>query len=142
LLDFYLFPHQDTPATAEGQAILGLELGDWKVFTAQAVDVIATPGAYFGAFGVSYEKTFNDKFSLKTVTGFAWADSSYNRVNFGVSSFAANLFSWKLELNWTIKDPLYLRPHMGVDVLLDQDLRQSVAEPTLISGGLGIGAEF
>ncbi|HKX11903.1 MAG TPA: hypothetical protein VJP40_02030, partial [bacterium] len=142
LLYFYLYPNQDTPATAEASAILGLEWGDWKVFTAQHVDVIATPGAYFGVFGTSYERELNAKLSLKTVAGFGWADSSFNQANFDVSKFAANLFAWKLELHWLVKDPLYLRSHMKVSVLLDEALRDSVDDPTIISGGLAVGVEF
>ena len=139
---FYLYPHQDIAATGEVAPILGFQRGPFKLFTAQIFDMIAAPGAYFGVFGGSFEREFHEKFSLKTSAGFAWANEAFNDANFEISKFALNLFVWNLELHWTVKDPLYLRPHLKVSILLDEDLRGSVEHADLISGGLAIGIDF
>jgi hypothetical protein len=137
LLYFYLFPHQAVPATAEGSLVLGLTFGPVKVYTNQNSDFIANPGGYFGFFGLSYEKRIHPVLSMKTSAEFGWANGSFNRSNFGISKFAANLFDWELEFQWLVKSPFYLRPYLEVDVLLDSDLRRSVADPNIVSGGLG-----
>lgn len=142
LLLFYLYPNQDTPATGEAAAVLGFQRGPFKIFSAQIFDMIASPGAYFGLFGGSFEHEFHEKLSFKTSAGFAWANAEFNETNFEVASFALNLFVWNLEFSWAVAGPLYLRPHMKVSILIDEDLRDSVEHPNLVSGGLAVGVEF
>ncbi|HKY64179.1 MAG TPA: hypothetical protein VJR29_12260 [bacterium] len=139
---FYLYPHQDVAATGEGSVILGFQRGPFTVFTAQLFDMIAAPGAYFGVAGGAFEWELHEKLSMKASAGFAWANAAFNEANFEVSKFAANLFVGNLEFTWTVKGPLYLRPHVKVSVLLDEGLRSSVDEATLINGGLAVGVEF
>jgi len=142
LMYFYLFPHQDVPATGEGSAVFGFEWASVRVYTNQNSDFIANPGSYFGIFGVSYEKKFHPKLTMKTTAELGWANGSFNQANFGVSKFAANLIDWELEFQWKLRSPFYLRPYLEVDVLLDSELRRSVAHPNIVSGGLGVGFQF
>lgn len=142
LLYFYLFPHQDVPATGEGSLVLGVSWGPIKLFTNQNSDFIANPGGYFGYFGISYEKALHPKFTMKTTAEFGWANAAFNQSNFKISKFALNLVDWELEFQWLVKSPLYLRPYMEVDVLIDSELRASVSQPTIVSGGLGVGFQF
>jgi len=139
---FYLYPNQDVAATGEGSVVLGFEKGPFKIFTAQLVDIVASPGAYFGLAGGSFEKDLHPKLSLKTSLGVGWANGEFNEANFGVPVAAANVFAWTLDLNWHFHEPLYLRPHMKVTTLLSGTLRDSVEDPTIVSGGLAVGVEF
>jgi len=139
---FYLYPHQDIDPTGEGSIILGFQKGPFKIFTAQLIDIIAAPGAYFGLVGGSFEKELHSKLSLKTSVGVGWANGKFNEANFEVPMAKANVFVWNLDLNWYIHDPFYLRPHMKVTTLLSSDLRDSVEDPTIVSGGLALGVEF
>lgn len=142
LLYFYLFPHESFPATGEGSLVMGFSLGAFKLYSNQNSDFIANPGGYYGIFGLSYERKLHPLLSLKTASEFGWANAAFNRSNFGVSKFAANLVNWALEFQWNVKSPFYLRPYVEVDVLLDSELRASVAHPTIVSGGLGLGFQF
>ncbi|HEX5034110.1 MAG TPA: hypothetical protein VFW62_06485 [bacterium] len=139
---FYLYPHQDVAATGEGSVILGYQRGPFTVFTIHLFDMIAAPGAYFGVAGGAFEWELHEKLSIKTSAGIGWANAAFNETNFEVSKFAANVFVGNLEFTWSVKGPLYLRPHMKVSVLLDESLRNSVDEATLINGGLAVGVEF
>jgi hypothetical protein len=139
---FYLYPHQEAEATGEGSIILGFQMGPFKIFTAQLIDMIASPGAYFGLAGGSFEEELHPKLSLKTSVGMGWANGKFNEVYFEVPLAKANVFVWNLDLSWYVHDPLYLRPHMKLTTLLSSDLRDSVEEATILSGGLALGVEF
>lgn len=139
---FYLYPNQDAEHTGEWAAVLGFQKGPFKIFTAQAVDFIANPGAYFGLAGGSFEWDLHPKLAIKTSMGLGWANNVFNEANFGIAGTKLNLFAWTLDLTWYLKDPLYLRPHMKVTTLISSQLRNSVDEPTLISGGMALGVEF
>jgi hypothetical protein len=73
---------------------------------------------------------------------FAWANGKFNEANFEVPDGAANLLVYGLEFTWYVREPLYLRPYLKISILLDDSLRQSVDNPNLVSGGLGIGVEL
>lgn len=139
---FYLYPNQDSPATGEGSVVLGFQKGPFKIFTIQLVDIIASPGAYFGLAGGSFEKELLSQLSIKTALGFGWANGEFNEVYFGVPEAKANVFAWTLDLNWYFKDPFYMRPHMKLTSLLSSELRDSVEDSTIVSGGLALGVEF
>ncbi|HEX5034991.1 MAG TPA: hypothetical protein VFW62_10950 [bacterium] len=138
----YLYPHQDLAATVETSVVLGYQKGPFKIFTAQAVDVVAMTGAYFGLFGGSFEKDLQSKLTIKTSLGLGWANGIFNEAYFGVPQSKLNLFIWNLELTWYLRGPLYLRPHLEVTTLLPASLRESVADPTVVDGGLAIGVQF
>lgn len=139
---FYLYPHQDVAATGEGSITLGFQKGPFKIFTSQFIDIIASPGAYFGLAGGSFETELHPKLSMKTSVGVGWANGKFNQANFEVPVAKANVLEWSLDFTWYLHDPFYLIPHMLVTTLLSSTLQDSVEHPTIVSGGLALGVEF
>ena len=139
---FYLYPHQGIPNSGEASIVLGFQKGPFKIFTTQYVDVIAAPGAYFGLASGSFEKNLHPKLSLKTSLGLGLANGKFNEFYLQVPRAKANVLSWDLEFHWAVHGPLYLRPHMQVTTLLSSSLRDNVENPTIVSGGLGVGVGF
>ncbi|HKY62290.1 MAG TPA: hypothetical protein VJR29_02635 [bacterium] len=76
-------------------------------------------------FGGSFEKDLHPKLTIKTSLGLGWANGKFNEAYFGVAQSKLNL-----------------RPHLEVTALLPSSLRQSVADPTVIDGGLALGVQF
>jgi len=104
--------------------------------------VIATPGAYFGDAGLSFESEFARSLSVEASARAGWASARFNDANLGVNRAALNMSGMDLALSWSPGGWFYLRPHAALSVLLDPDLRAAVTSPLLITGGLAIGREF
>ena len=141
--EYYFYPSQeDSPSTGELSLWLAYALGPIKLFTDQIFDVVRYGGAYFGDFGVSYERDLLENLGLTTSGAFGWASPKFNATYGGVSKTALNVFLWDLELTYAPFRHFYLRPHMQVSALIDPDVRANAADPTIVSGGLALGLSF
>lgn len=141
--EYYFYPSQvGSPSTGEASLWVAYAVGPVKLFTDHVFDVVRYGGAYFGDFGVSYERDVLKALGLKTSAAFGWASPKFNATYGATSKAALNVFLWDLELSYTLFRHFYLRPHMQVSVLLDTDLRAASVDPTIVSGGLALGLSF
>jgi hypothetical protein len=139
----YLYPNQaDAPPTGELALALSYPVGPVSVFTDHSVDLIATPGAYFGDAGLSFERDLVQNLAVEASASAGWGSARFNEANVGVNRAALNLGGADLALTWSPGGLFYLRPHAALSVLLDRELRAAVANPLLITGGLAIGRDF
>ena len=139
----YLYPNQaDASPTGELAVALSYPVGPISVLTDQSVDLIATPGAYFGDAGLSIENELARNLSVEASLRVGWASARFNDANLGVNRAALNMGGADLALSWSPGGLFYLRPHAALSVILDRELRAAVASPLLIAGGLAIGREF
>jgi Bacterial protein of unknown function (Gcw_chp). len=141
-LNIYYYPTQHLAGTAELHFNFYYSLGPVDLFTTQSVDIVESQGAYFGEFGLAFERKFHPKISLKTLASFGWANGRFNQVTFGIDRAALNLFSYNLRFLYYPVKFFYLRPHLEFTALLDGILRKQVAHPTIVSGGLAVGLNF
>ena len=139
----YLYPNQaDAPPTGELALALSSPVGPVSVFTDHSVDLIATPGAYFGDAGLSFERDLVRSLAVETSASAGWGSARFNEANVGVNRAALDLGRADLALTWSPGGLFYLRPHAALSVLLDRELRAAVSNPLLITGGLAIGRDF
>lgn len=139
----YLYPNQaDAPPTGELSLALSYPVGPVSIFTDHSVDLIATPGAYFGDAGLSFESDLTQNLAVEASANAGWGSARFNEANFEVNHAALNAAGADLALTWSLGSLFYLRPHAALSVLLDRELRAAVPNPLLITGGLAIGRDF
>ena len=139
----YLYPNQaDAPPTGELALALSYPVGPVCICTDHSVDLIATPGAYFGDAGLSYEADLTPSLTVGASASVGWGSARFNEANLDVNRAALNVAGTDLALTWSPGGLFYLRPHAALSVLLDRELRAAVTSPLLITGGLAIGKEF
>jgi len=139
----YLYPNQaDAPPTGELALALSCAVGPVCICTDHSVDLLATPGAYFGDAGLSFESDLVPDLTVEASASAGWGSACFNEANFEVSRAALCLGEADLALTWSPGGLFYLRPHAALSVLLDRELRAAVPNPVLITGGLVVGREF
>jgi hypothetical protein len=141
----YLYPNQpDAPPTGELALVLSYPVGPVSIFTDHSVDLIATPGAYFGDAGLSFETELIPSLAVEASAYAGWGSARFNEayIDTVVNRATLNVAGTDLALTWSACGLFYLRPHAGLSVLLDRELRAAVPNPLLITGGLAIGRDF
>jgi hypothetical protein len=139
----YLYPNQsDAPPTGELALALSYPVGPVSIFTDHSVDLIATPGAYFGDAGLSFESEVVSSLTVEASAYAGWGSARFNEANVDVNRAALNVAGTDVALTWSACGLFYLRPHAALSVILDRELRAAVASPLLIVGGLAVGREF
>jgi hypothetical protein len=101
----YFYFHQlNTPNTGELYWRLKYPiLGDIKVFTETAHDIVYYPGAFFNNTGLVWEKNFNDKLTAECTLQAGFANKKYNTVYSGLEKAQMNILSAKTELEYNFK---------------------------------------
>jgi hypothetical protein len=139
----YLYPNQaDAPPTGELALALSYAVGPVRICTDHSVDLIATPGAYFGDAGLSFDSDLVPDLTVEASAYAGWGSARFNEANIGVNRAALNAAGADLAMAWSPGGLFYLRPHAALSVLLDRELRAAVSMPLLIAGGLRVGKEF
>ena len=140
----FLYPDDDEPSTLE--LTIGLSysiLDQFSIFTKHYFDVAEYQGSYFGTVGVGFERELESlPFYVESSLKLAWGNSDFNEVNLEVSESALNVIIADLSVYYYPLDHLYIRPHIQFSALLDDDLRDAVDNPTIVSGGIAVGVEF
>lgn len=139
----YLYPNQvDAPPTGELALALSYPVGPVSIFSDHSVDMVATPGAYFGDAGLSFESDLAQSLAVGASAYAGWGSARFNEANVGVNRAALNVAGTGLALTWSPCGLFYLRPHAALSVLLDRELRAAIPNPLLFTGGLAIGGDF
>ncbi len=145
-LQLWLYPNQPgVPATGQASMELSYPVGPFRFFTSHALDISAYPGAYYGDFGLSFERELSPNLSMSTSLGLAFASSKYNDAYVGLKQTAfaaAGGERGQLSFTYYPKEFLYLRPHLSYSCLLDRRLRTLVEHANLFTFGLVTGVEF
>ena len=140
----FLYPDADEPSTLE--LTIGLSysiLDQFSIFTKHYFDVAEYQGSYFGTVGVGFERELESlPFYIDSSLKLGWGNSDFNEVNIEVSKSALNVIIADLSVYYYPLDHLYIRPHIQFSALLDDDLRDAVDNPTIVSGGIAVGVEF
>jgi hypothetical protein len=141
-LTFYWM--RDLPeATLTAEA--GLEvavylLGPISIVNSHQLDVVATPGAYYGTVGLRAEQRLH-RFRLGTSVGVGYATAPFNNTYFGVRAGALDLFEAGLNARFELGRGFYVGGDAGLSTLVSSALRSASSEPTLEYVGVLFGFE-
>ncbi len=143
-INVWYYPSQlDSPTTAEFDLKVSYPIGPISLYTTQSVDIVQYQGAYFGDFGLFYEKEFFPNFSLETFASVGWANGRFNEVYVGIDKAALNVFTYNLTLYYYPVDFFFLKPHVEVTTLLNNSLKRAlIGNPTQVAAGMAFGFEF
>jgi hypothetical protein len=133
-------PSSIQATTAEASLEASIEVARFRLRTTDYVDVMHTPGAYFGTFGGSWEPK-TGRWSFKALAECGWATGSYNKVYFGAAVTTLDLAEVGASVQYDLTDILYLALHTEGSILLASSLAAG-RESTLGSGGLTFGGQL
>jgi len=125
----YAYPHTGTPVYAEFLLSASYPVSIVKVYTNQAVSIKGAGGAYYGEFGVIYEKNIYQNLSLSLLLGFGIASSKFNDYNIvdaagiGWDHTAIDLVTFNVGVKYYPVDHFYLRPHITYSSFVQGSLR-------------------
>ncbi len=142
--EYWFYPNQDdSPSTGELSLNLAYNFwGPFSAFTNQAFDIKEYTKAYFGELGITYEDEFFEKLVLSGQLSFGWGSSMYNETYVGVAKTAVDVVNFNLSIAYYPVKYFFLRPHMELSVLMDDELRENVEDRTIVCGGMALGMEF
>lgn len=133
---------RDEGRTVEASVDAAFRVGGGFVLeSAQSIDAVEHEGAWFGTFGVAWQRdveacTLGARFDL------AFADASFHRAYFGVRDTGASSAAVELSARRSIGDTFYLGMRGLFSALTSSSLRRAVEEPTLFVVGATFGAEL
>lgn len=143
MLQVYTYPHQvGSPSTAEADLKFSWPLGPLTAFTTHTMDVHEYRGAYFGDAGVSFQKQLGKNVELESSVSLGWGSAKFNEAYIGPARSALNVSAFDLGVTWHTRGGYYIRPHLGITRILNNELRGAVAEHSLTNLGLAVGTEF
>jgi hypothetical protein len=115
-------------------------VGPLSVVNSHQLDVMATPGAYYGTLGLRVEQRLGRvRFAASSNVGYATAP--FNATYFGVQRGALDLLEAGLETRVALEHSLYVGANVGLSALITPALRASSLEPNLAYVGLSFGLE-
>lgn len=143
-INYYWYLNQEeAPSTGELAVKLAYSINsNIELFTNQYIDVKEYPGAYFGDIGVGYTRDLNSVLTFEGSIGFGWGSSKFNKTYLAVAKNALNVAQGEISLTYHQKNCFYLRPHVAVSTILDNELQQQLDDSTLLYGGIALGKEF
>jgi len=139
-----LYWMRDLPeATVTTEARLEAALavfGPISVTNTHQLDLMATPGAYYGTLGSRVEQHLG-RWHFGASFDFGYATAPYNRAYFGTHVAALDLFAAGLSTRLELEHSLYVAANAGLSTLLSSALRVTTDEPVLAYVGLAFGWE-
>lgn len=141
----YLYPTGD-PTSVEAAVGFAYPLGPVSITSSHSVELLSSPGAYFGDIGFEYSRDLVcDRVAFDASAWAGVGSSRFNEANIGVSRFALNAagIGVGVPVSWGI---VTLRPHAELSSVIDGVLRARLAEDEMpaanSSVGLSFGVEF
>lgn len=139
----YLYPDQpESPSTTELSFDLSWSTGRLQPFVIYTFDIDEYRGASFGEAGLRSAWEASGTVSVEATAGIGWGSARFNETYIGADQSALNLASAEAALTWSCTNAIYIRPHLQMTRLLDDDLRNLVDTPSIFQIGIAIGGEF
>jgi hypothetical protein len=131
---------QASVTTEAGVSAMILLFGPLSLVNSHQLDVMETPGAYYGTLGLRVQHRLGlVRFGVVSNVGYATAP--FNRTYFGVHEAAFDLLEGGLETRVLLEHSLYVGANAGLSALLSPALRSATSEPDLVYVGLSFGLE-
>jgi hypothetical protein len=141
-VELYSYPGVAGPSSAELEIEISRRVaGAVSAFAHQTVDIVAYSGAASGGYGLKRETDSKAPWSWSGAAHLDWDSGRLVEAYLGQPARTSQIAEASFAVTRRI-GPAYLRAHVQADALLDRDLRSMTGDPTPISGGLALGAEW
>jgi hypothetical protein len=127
-----------TVTTEAGLEAMLAVYGPVSLVNSHHVDVMETPGAYYGTLGPRVEQHLGP-LHFTAAVDVGYASAPYNRAYFGVRDAALDLLEASLAARFNLEHSLYAEANAGLSTLLPDALRATSSEPTLAYVGVAFG---
>jgi hypothetical protein len=126
----------------EGWLYLSYDVGPFRLFANQSLDVLTYPGAYFGTAGIELEGHVSQHVEVGGVFGAGWASWEFNDAYVGIDKSTFNRVSVEGWLTAYVKPHFYVGPIFEFSTTVDREVRAELDRPTFFFIGITTGVEF
>lgn len=121
---------------------LSYDLGPFRLFTEQSVDVRTYPGAYFGEAGIKSEGYVSQRVELGGSVGAGWASATFNDSYAGVAKAGLDRVNVEGWMTVHVIPHYYIGPQVELSTIVNSRVRAALARPTFVLFGITTGVEF
>jgi len=132
----------DSSRSIEGWLYLSYDAGPFRLFSNQSVDLLASPGGYFGDAGIAIDRRLSPAINVEGSFKTGWASSTFNEAWAHVDKSALNLVGVDGSLTAQVNRHFYIRPYFEFSTFVDRAVRAGSARPTYFFVGLTTGVKF
>ncbi len=130
-----------SPPTGEASLDATLTFGQLQLVSSNYLDVIHTPGAYFGTVGAAWARKVGRRWSFKARGEIAAANAAYNAVYFDTRVAKLDVAGVGANVQLDLNDVFYIALHSEASALLANSLAVG-RQKTLANVGLTLGGEL
>jgi hypothetical protein len=128
--------------SVEGWLTLSYDLGRFRLFTNQSIDLMTYQGAYFGEVGIMSERRVSPRLEMGGSLAAGWASATFNQAYAGVARSALDRLSVEGWVTTYVRPRLYIGPQVELSTIVDRAVRAELMRPAYVVVRLTTGAEF
>lgn len=132
----------DTERSMSGWLRLSYDVGPFRLFTHQSLDVMTYRGAYYGEAGLVSEGHASDRVELGASLGAGWASARFNDAFADVARAGLDRVSVAGWLTLHVTPHYYVAPDFEFSTIVDPRVRAALTRPTFLFLRLTTGVEF
>ena len=131
----------DRDRSLEGWLTLSYDVGPFRLFARNSLDVLTYKGAYFVDAGIESEHSVSPALELGGSLGAGWASWRFNNA---YAEVAKSTLDRVIAETWltVYKGHFYIGPHLEFSTIVDPAVRAAVSRPTYVLFRLSMGGEF
>jgi hypothetical protein len=121
---------------------LSRPFGPIILFSDFAIRIVSAPASVYWDVGIGHHRDLPLNFSLQTSVLFALANGKFTQAHVADVGTVPYLFEFSLAFPWNPVGGFKVSPKMNISTLLDEGLRRSSPNPTIIWGGINLSYEL
>ncbi len=125
-----------------GWVRLSYDVGPFRLFTHQSLDVLTYRGAYYGEAGLASEGHASDWLELGGSLGAGWASARFNDAYAEVARAGLDRVSAQAWLTLHVTPHYYVTPDFEFSTIVNPRVRAALTRPTFFFLRLSTGVEF
>ena len=128
--------------SVSGWLRLSYDVGPFRLFTHQSLDVMTYRGAYYGEAGFASEGHASERLELGGSLGAGWASARFNDAYAGVARAGLDRVSVEGWLTVHVTPHYYVAPDFEFSTIINPRVRAELTRPTFFFLRLTTGVEF
>ncbi len=134
--------HVDNERSMSGWLHLSYDVGPFRLFTHQSLDVLTYRGAYYGEAGLASEGHASERLELGGSLGAGWASARFNDAYADVARAGLDRVSVQAWLTAHLTPHSYVTPDVEFSTIVNPGIRAALTRPTFLLLRLTTGVEF